>query len=181
MPVTRATARASLGAAQAPSTIYTNYNEIVSLIQGGLPPRRARRVPKRPREESQPIPTEIVLEYKIFGTRDYPTSTSTSTSIKKAAKWCAEHLGECKDGCVGSVEPEWSEEDFYKELSKWSQRIRESHESSWDCPLCKDHFWACDGNCYLNPIPKEIFDAMSPTKLLSLHLNTLIRIAEEFC
>ena len=85
MPVTRATIRASRGAAQAPSTIYSTYNEIVSIIQGGLPPRRARRVPKRAREESEPTVEEQM--YQIFGTpEEIPEtsttlSTSTSTSI----------------------------------------------------------------------------------------------------
>lgn len=181
MPITRATSRGLTGAAQTPSTIYTNYNEIVSIIQGGLPPRRASRAPKRPREEPEYIDHEEFLEWLENPQENAQTSTSTSTLTaeeKKAAKWCCDHLGDC-EGCGGSEAlNDWSEVYFWIEISKLQERISAKHP---DCPLCEDLFSRCKGECYAKRIPEEIKDRMSPKKHLTLHLNTLLKICELYC
>ena len=206
MPITRATSRASRGAAQAPSTIYTTYNEIVSMIQGGLPPRRAQRAPKRAREESEPeperreFPTDTFWSTveEISSRASAPTSTSTSTYTsdwcadsdisldeEDAELWCAEHGEFCPAdyGCMGSVPYNGL---LHREISAEICRFYDKIDSKlgWrgDCPLCCEIFKNCGGTCWTVHCPDSVMNLMTPKKKASLQLNTLILIEEKlFC
>jgi len=158
MPVTRRASRGA-SAAQAPSTIYSTYNEIVKMIQEN--PHRVRRVPKRAREAE----TTLAAEKEKEGARN----------------WCDYHTTEDCD-CAHCWTLDWSEGKFFSHIMQCIYRIESRHPAGWECPLCKSStFRECQGMCYANPIPTAFLRDMSGNKLRTLHLNTLMRICEEFC
>lgn len=178
MPITRATSRASRGAAQAPSTIYTNYNEIVSMIQGGLPPRRAQRAPKRAREEPDYVDHREFQEWQENSTEieeisaieiSPPSSPAIVWPEDLANAWCGLHGESCTDSdcefrkIFGTNLGEEMEENM-----NMVDSILETFGRDHKCVRCDSKIRTCTGLCYEDEMPAELHDRISPLKQESL-------------
>lgn len=184
MPITRASSRALAGAARAPSTIYTTYNEIVSIIQGGLPSPRARRVPKRAREEEE----EEEENFLVGEISPLPSSDSEreffwngeeiSPETRAAAEnWCGCHPDqECEADCEFRQLYGVSSLKELDENLEHHKRIIRTFGFSLDCMFCDSKFRDCGALCLEEEIPKELLRAMSPLKRESLVRIRLLKI-----
>jgi hypothetical protein len=195
MPVvTRAVVKAFLGPAQPPSTIYTSYKDIVSMVEGGLPSSRGKRVPKRAREEEpyfdhqefvewmeNPIVEEESNAREEISSREISPAMVEEILREKAEEWCAFHQADsCSDsGCMGSwqIFPKSKKAEDLAHM--WVNQVTKAHpEPHFQCPMCNSSFRSCLGECWKNPVPPEILALMSPKKQLNLWMETLQEICK---